>query len=338
MESLKKILITGGAGFIGVNLIKLILREYPDYHVVNYDLLTYAGNLVSLADIENDPRYTFVKGDVSDSDAVNAAMDGCWGVLHLAAESHVDRSILDATPFLNTNVIGTMVMLEATRKHGIERYIQISTDEVYGSLKPEDPAFTETNRLFPNSPYSASKAGADLLVRSYFKTYDLPVIITRCSNNYGPYMFPEKLIPLLINNALHDKPIPVYGDGRQIRDWLYVEDHCRAIMTTLENGQPGEMYNIGGNNEIMNIDLVKTLLRELNKPESLIEFVKDRPGHDRRYAIDSSKIKNELGWEPQYKLEDAMQKTVTWYLNNKEWIDSVISGEYMEYYSKQYGN
>ncbi|MCF7810639.1 dTDP-glucose 4,6-dehydratase [bacterium] len=337
MKDLKKILVTGGAGFIGVNLIKLILRDYPDYHVINFDALTYAGNLVSLADVENNPRYTFIKGDVANREAVNNAIEGCWGVLHLAAESHVDRSILDAAPFLNTNVIGTMTILDAMRKHNLKRYVQVSTDEVYGALKPDDPEFSETNRLLPNSPYSASKAGADLLVRSYFKTYDLPVIITRCSNNYGPYQFPEKLIPLLISNALQDKPIPVYGDGCQIRDWLYVEDHCRALMTVFEKGMPGEIYNIGGNNEIMNLDLVKTLLRQIGKPESLIESVKDRPGHDRRYAINSSRIKNELGWEPQYKLEDAMQKTVAWYLENDDWIDSVISGDYMEYYNKQYG-
>ncbi len=338
MEKIRRIMITGGAGFIGSNLVKYILREYPAYHVVNFDLLTYAGNLLSLSDVEDHPHYTFIRGDVSDPTAVNTAMDGCWGVLHLAAETHVDRSILDATPFLQTNLIGTHVMIEAAKQHEVERFVQVSTDEVYGSLKPDDPAFTEDNRLKPNNPYAASKAGADLLVRTYVKTHGLPAVITRCSNNYGPYHFPEKLIPLLVRNALKDKPIPVYGDGRQVRDWLYVEDHCRAIITTLEKGLPGEIYNIGGNNEVMNIDLVKMLLKELGKPESLIEFVKDRPGHDRRYAIDSSKIKAELGWEPKYLICDAMPETVQWYMENEEWIEGVISGEYMEYYSKQYGN
>ena len=271
---LKRLMVTGGAGFIGSNLVKLILREYPDYFVINYDLLTYAGNLVSLADVEDHPRYMFIRGDTADRDNVIQAMEGCWGVLHLAAETHVDRSILDAGPFMRTNVIGSQVMLDAARHHHVERFIQVSTDEVYGSLKPEDPPFTENNRLKPNNPYAASKAAADLLVRVYAKTYDMPALITRCSNNYGPYMFPEKLIPLLIHNALEDKPIPVYGDGQQVRDWLYVEDHCRAIMTVLEKGLPGEIYNIGGNNELVNLDLIKMLLAELGKPESLISFVK----------------------------------------------------------------
>lgn len=338
MKNVRRIFITGGAGFIGSNLVKYILREYPDYYVINFDFLTYAGNLLSLADVEDHPRYKFVKGDIADSEAVNAAMDGCWGVLNLAAESHVDRSILDATPFLKTNLIGTHVLLEAAKRHKIERFVQISTDEVYGSLNPDDPPFTEQNRLIPNSPYSASKAGADLMVRAYIKTHNLPAIITRCSNNYGAYQFPEKLIPLLIRNTLQDKPIPVYGDGRQIRDWIYVLDHCRGIMTVLEKGKIGEIYNIGGNNEIMNIDLIKTLLKELEKPESLIEFVKDRPAHDRRYAMNSTKIKNELGWQPEYQLSDALHETVQWYLDNEDWIKTVVSGEYMEYYEKQYGS
>lgn len=335
---MRRVMVTGGAGFIGSNLVKLILREHPDIHVLNFDLLTYAGNLVSLSDVEDNPRYSFVRGDVSDLQAVKKAMEGCWAVLHLAAESHVDRSILDAGPFLNTNVIGTQVMLDAARFHKIERFIQISTDEVYGSLKPDDPAFTEQNRLKPNSPYSASKAAADLLVRAYEKTYDMHAVITRCSNNYGPYQFPEKLIPLLINNAMKDKPIPVYGDGQQVRDWLFVEDHCRAIITVMEKGVSGEIYNIGGNCEVVNLELVKMLLDELGKPESLITFVKDRPAHDRRYAMNIDKITGELGWKPEHTLSQALPKTVKWYLDNEEWIGCVLSGEYMEYYKKQYGD
>ncbi len=335
---LKRIMVTGGAGFIGSNLVKLILKEHPEYSVVNYDLLTYAGNLVSLKDVEDHPRYRFVRGDVSNLHDVKQAMDGCWGVLHLAAESHVDRSILDSGPFLQTNLIGTQVMLEAARHHRIKRFIQVSTDEVYGSLDPDDPPFTERNQLTPNSPYSASKAGADLLVRAYVKTYGLPAVITRCSNNYGPYQFPEKLIPLLIRNAMNDQPIPVYGDGKQIRDWLYVEDHCRAIMKLLEEGKPGEVYNIGGNCEVVNLDLVKMVLAELGKPQSLIKFVKDRPGHDRRYAMDTGKITAEIGWKPEYSLSQALPKTVKWYQDNAQWVQSVVSGEYRDYYRKQYGD
>ncbi|NQT34825.1 dTDP-glucose 4,6-dehydratase [bacterium] len=335
---MRRVMLTGGAGFIGSNLVKLILKEHPDIHVVNYDLLTYAGNLVSLSDVEDNPQYSFVRGDVSDLQTVKKAMEGCWAVLHLAAESHVDRSILDAGPFLNTNVIGTQVMLDAARFHKVERFVQISTDEVYGSLKPDDPAFTEQNRLKPNSPYSASKAAADLLVRAYEKTYGMHAVITRCSNNYGPYQFPEKLIPLLINNAMKDKPIPVYGDGQQVRDWLYVEDHCRAIITIMEKGVSGEIYNIGGNCEVVNLELVKMLLAELGKPESLITFVKDRPAHDRRYAMNIDKITRELGWKPEHTLSHALPKTVKWYLDSEEWVGSVLSGEYKEYYKKQYGD
>lgn len=336
MADYRKILVTGGAGFIGCNLVRMILNDKPDWEVVNLDLLTYAGNLASLSDVEENPRYKFIRGDVADADAVNRAMEGCRGVLHLAAESHVDRSIEDPGPFLKTNIIGTRVMLDAARKYNVERFVQVSTDEVYGSLEPEDPAFTERNHLLPNSPYSASKASADLLGRAYYKTFELPVVITRCSNNYGPYQFPEKLIPLLIRNALADKPIPVYGDGQQVRDWIYVDDHCRALVAVLENGVPGETYNIGGNNEIANLDLVKLLLRELRKPESLITFVKDRPGHDRRYAINDAKIKQQLGWEPQFSFKKAIPETVRWYLDNNKWVESVITGEYMEYYERQY--
>ncbi len=335
---MKKILVTGGAGFIGVNLVRMIIKERPDWEVINYDKLTYAGNLESLKDIEDDPRYTFIHGDITDSKTVSEVMKDCWGVLHLAAESHVDRSIEDPGPFLNTNVIGTRAMLDAALNNNIERFVQVSTDEVYGSLKPEEPAFTENHPIKPNSPYSASKAAGDLLARAYFVTYGLPVITTRCSNNYGPCQFPEKLIPLLINNALNDKAIPVYGDGMQVRDWIFVEDHCRGLIEVLEQGKPGEIYNMGGNCEMHNIDLVKLLLKELGKPESLITFVKDRLGHDRRYAMNSQKIKEELGWEPKWSFEKAIKATVTWYGTNLSWVKSVISGEYMEYYKRQYEN
>ncbi len=333
---MKKIMITGGAGFIGVNLIRYILAEKPDWQIINFDTLTYAGNLASLAGVENNPHYTFVKGDVTDSKAVNKAMEGCWGVMHLAAESHVDRSIDDPGPFLTTNVIGTQKLLDAARRHNVSKYLQVSTDEVYGSLASDDPPFTEKNHLDPNSPYSSSKASGDLLARAYYATYKLPVVISRCSNNYGPYQFPEKLIPLLINNAMQDKEIPVYGDGMQVRDWIYVTDHCRGLIDIFEKGRSGEVYNLGGNCEMCNLDLVKLVLKELKKSESLITFVKDRPGHDRRYAMDNSKIQSELGWEPQFQFEDAIRMTVKWYLNNKVWIDQVVSGDYLEYYKRQY--
>jgi dTDP-glucose 4,6-dehydratase len=331
-------MVTGGAGFIGSNLVRLLLHERPDWEIVNFDALTYAGNLASLTDVADNPRYHFILGNVADSKAVTAAMEGCWGVLHLAAETHVDRSILDPGPFLRTNVVGTQVMLDAARFHKVERFVQVSTDEVYGSLKTNDPAFTETNPLKPNSPYAASKASADLLVRAYVKTYILPAVITRCSNNYGPFQFPEKLIPLLINNALQDKPIPVYGDGMQVRDWIYVEDHCRALLEVLERGRVSETYNIGGRSEMTNLELVKQVLRELGKPESLISFVKDRPGHDRRYAMDTAKIERELGWKSAHSFAGALPKTVNWYINNTEWVKSVTSGEYLAYYQRQYGD
>jgi len=334
--SSRRILVTGGAGFIGVNLIRLILKEKSDWEIVNFDALTYAGNLTSLQDIESNPRYRFIHGDVTDAATVSKAMEGCWGVLHLAAESHVDRSIEDPGPFLNTNVIGTRTMLDAALKHEIKHYVQVSTDEVYGSLKPDEPAFTESSGFFPNSPYSASKASGDLLARAYFVTYGLPVTITKCSNNYGPYQFPEKLIPLLIHNALKDEPIPVYGDGMQIRDWIYVEDHCRGLVEVLENGRPGDVYNLGGNCEMPNLDLIKLILNELGKPESLITFVKDRLGHDRRYAMNCSKIERELGWKPRHRFNGAIRDTIRWYKANTEWVDAVISGEYLEYYKRQY--
>jgi len=333
-----RVMVTGGAGFIGSNLIRLILRERPDWQVVNYDLLTYAGNLASLSGIEGHPGYRFVRGDVCDPAAVGAAIEGCQAVLHLAAESHVDRSILDPGPFPRTNVLGTQVMLDAARHHQVARFVQVSTDEVYGSLLPDEPAFTEALPLEPSSPYSASKAGADLLALAYFHTYGFPVSVTRCSNNYGACQFPEKLIPLLIRNALNDQPIPVYGDGLQVRDWIYVEDHCRALITVLELGKAGEVYNIGGRAEMRNLDLVKLVLRFLEKPESLITFVKDRAGHDRRYAMDNRKIESELAWRPAHTFEEALPKTIEWYLSHSDWINSVVSGEYIEYYRRQYGD
>lgn len=333
-----RVMITGGAGFIGSNLVRYILQHCPDWEVVNYDLLTYAGNLISLKDVENNPRYRFVRGDVGDEEGVKRAMEGCRLVFHLAAESHVDRSILDATPFVRTNVMGTQVMMEVARELGVERFIQVSTDEVYGTLGPEDPPFTEDHPLKPNSPYSASKAGADLLVRAYVRTYEFPAIITRCSNNYGPYQFPEKLIPLVIRNARSNLPIPVYGDGRQVRDWIFVEDHCEALLAVAEKGRVGEVYNIGGHCEMENINLVRLILQELGKPESLIHFVKDRPAHDRRYAMDTSKIERELGWTPRHSFHQSIKRTIRWYEENQEWVDLVTSGAYREYYQRQYGD
>lgn len=335
---MKKILVTGGAGFIGSNFIKYMLDKYPDYKIINLDLLTYAGNLENLAEVENHPHYTFVKGDICDGSLVNQLVsEGVNYIINFAAESHVDRSIEDPGVFIRTNVMGTQILLDAALKNNIDKFVQISTDEVYGSLG-ETGYFTEETPLAPNSPYSASKAGADMLVRAYHETFKLPVNITRCSNNYGPYQFPEKLIPLIIANAQEDKEIPVYGDGLNIRDWLHVKDHCSAIDAVLHRGKPGEVYNIGGHNEKKNIEIVKTILETLNKPESLIKFVKDRPGHDRRYAIDATKIKRELGWEPSYSFAKGIKETIYWYLENKEWLDKVRKGEYREYYLRVYGN
>jgi len=331
-----KILVTGGAGFIGSNFIRYMIKNY-DYKIINLDKLTYAGNLENLKGIENHPNYRFIKGDIADRQLVDEIFkEGIDFVVNFAAESHVDRSIEDPEIFLKTNVMGTQVLLDASKKYGTKKFIQISTDEVYGSLD-NGGYFTEETPLSPNSPYSASKASADLLVRAYYKTYGLPVNITRCSNNYGPYQFPEKLIPLMIINALSDRELPVYGDGLNIRDWLYVEDHVRAIDMVLHRGRIGEVYNIGGNNERANIEVVKLILKELGKPESLINFVKDRPGHDRRYAIDATKIKKELGWEPKVKFEDGIKMTIKWYIENKDWWQNIISGEYKEYYKRMYG-
>ncbi len=337
MTNSKTILITGGAGFIGSNFIHYMLKTHPAYKLINVDLLTYAGNLENLKAVENDPRYTFVKADIADKHAMenifkNNKVD--W-IVNFAAESHVDRSIHDAAAFITTNVGGTQVLLDMAKKYGISRFHQVSTDEVYGSLGPTG-LFTETTPLAPNSPYSASKAGADMLCRAYHETFKLPVTITRCSNNYGPYHFPEKLIPLMITNALEGKKLPVYGDGKNVRDWLQVSDHCSAIDTVLHRGTVGEVYNIGGKNEWMNIDIVKLILKELGKPESLIEYVTDRLGHDRRYAIDPTKIEKELGWRPAYTFEKGIKETIDWYLNNKEWWQKIKSGAYLSYYEKQY--
>ena len=332
-----KILITGGAGFIGSNFVKYMLNQHKDYEIVNLDALTYCGNLENLSDIEDNPNYTFVKGDIRDKSVVDDLVKDSDYVINFAAESHVDRSIEDPEIFIKSNVLGTQVLLNAAKEYGVEKYIQISTDEVYGTLGKEG-YFTETTPLQPNSPYSASKAGGDLITRAYFETFDLPINITRCSNNYGPYQFPEKLIPLMISNTLEDKKLPIYGDGKNIRDWLHVYDHCSAIDLVLHEGKIGEVYNIGGNNEKQNIDIVKLILNELDKDESLIEFVTDRLGHDRRYAIDSSKIQEQLGWKPKYTFEMGIKETIQWYLDNQEWINQVKSGDYQKYYEKMYLN
>ena len=334
---MKNILVTGGAGFIGSNFIRYLLQRHSTYRVINFDLLTYAGNLENLEGADLSPRYVFVKADICDRESVDKVFreHAVDAVVHFAAESHVDRSILGPSVFVHTNVLGTSTLLDATRQFGVERFVHVSTDEVYGSLGAAGK-FTEATSLHPNSPYSASKASSDLLALAYFHTYHTPVIVTRCSNNYGPYQFPEKLIPLMIANALNDKPLPVYGDGLNVRDWLYVEDHCSALDTVLHKGKEGEVYNIGGNNEKKNIEIVKLILQELEKPESLITFVKDRVGHDRRYAIDASKLKNELGWEPTHTFERGIHETIHWYLSHKEWWQRILSGEYQQYYSKQY--
>ncbi|TMV50790.1 dTDP-glucose 4,6-dehydratase [Paenibacillus mesophilus] len=333
-----KLLVTGGAGFIGSNFVHYMLNRYPSYELMNLDALTYAGNLENLTAVENNSKYTFVKGDIANQALVNGLFEkGIDAVIHFAAESHVDRSILEPDVFVKTNVLGTQVLLEAAKKYGVQKFVHVSTDEVYGTLG-ETGLFTEETPLAPNSPYSASKAGSDLLVRAYHETFGLPVNITRCSNNYGPYQFPEKLIPLIIANALADKPLPVYGDGLNIRDWLYVEDHCSAIDLVLHKGVNGEVYNIGGNNERTNIHIVQTILRELGKPESLIQYVKDRPGHDRRYGIDAAKISTELGWKPVHHFETGIHETIRWYLDNQSWWKRIQSGEYQQYFAQQYGS
>ncbi len=331
------VLVTGGCGFIGSNFVRYMLRNY-DYKIINVDKLTYAGNLENLSDTSDYPNYEFVRGDIADKDMIEGLVSkGVDAIINFAAESHVDRSIEDPRIFIETNVLGTQVQLEAARKYGILRFVQISTDEVYGSLGPRG-SFKETSPLAPNSPYSASKTAADLLVRAYHKTYGLATIITRCSNNYGPYQFPEKLIPLMISNALEDKPLPVYGDGMNVRDWIYVEDHCRAIALVMHRGREGEVYNIGSNNELPNIEIVKIILKRLNKPESLIKFVEDRPGHDRRYAIDSAKLRNEMGWDTVYPFEEGIDLTMRWYVEHQNWWEKIKSGEYLSYYEEMYGH
>ena len=336
---MKNILITGGAGFIGSNFINHVLNERDDYNVVNLDKLTYAGNLENLKLTEAKKNYHFIKGDIANSDLVNYIFEKhqIKFVINFAAESHVDRSILGSEIFYRTNVIGTNVLLETARRYEVEKFIQISTDEVYGSLGLEG-LFTEKTPLSPNSPYSSSKAAADMMALSFHHTYGMPVVITRCSNNYGQYQFPEKLIPLMIINALNNKKLPVYGDGMNVRDWIYVIDHNKAIDIVFEKGKVGEVYNIGANNEMQNIEIVKLILKHLKKSEDLVEFVKDRPGHDRRYAIDTTKIKMELKWKPEYTFESAIQDTIEWYIKNRNWWESVISGEYQNYYNLQYKN
>lgn len=330
-----KILITGGAGFIGSNFIKYMVNKYPNYDFINLDSLTYCGNLENLEDVESNENYTFIKGNITDKELVNNLTKDVDYIVNFAAESHVDRSIKCPEIFIQSNVLGTQVLLNAAKENKISKYIQISTDEVYGTLG-KNGYFTEKTPLQPNSPYSASKASADLMVRAYNKTFDLPINITRCSNNYGPYQFPEKLIPLMISNALENKKLPIYGDGKNIRDWLHVYDHCTGIDLVLHEGKLGEIYNIGGNNEKQNIEIVKLILNYLNKDESLIEFIEDRLGHDRRYAIDSTKIQEELGWKPKYTFETGIKETINWYLDNLDWMEKIKTGEYQEYYKKMY--
>ncbi|MFZ7131015.1 MAG: dTDP-glucose 4,6-dehydratase [Eubacteriales bacterium] len=348
---MKTILVTGGAGFIGSNFVKLMLEEHSEYKIINIDALTYAGNLENLKDIDGNANYEFIKVDIRDREKIEEIFknNDIDSVVNFAAESHVDRSIEEPEVFLTTNIIGTQVLLDTAKKYwkvnpkdkyckeyqpGV-KFLQVSTDEVYGALG-ETGMFVETMPLMPNSPYSSSKASADMIVRAYNETFGMPVNITRCSNNYGPYQFPEKLIPLMINNCLNEKDLPVYGDGMQVRDWLHVSDHCSAIDTVLHKGKDGEVYNIGGNNEKANIEIVKLIIGTLGKSENLIKYVKDRPGHDRRYAIDNTKITTELGWEPAYTFEKGMKETIQWYLENTKWIENIISGDYANYYDKMY--
>lgn len=328
------LLITGGAGFIGSNFIRYILNKYPDYKVINLDVLDYAGNLENLRDVKNNPNYAFVKGDICDKRIVDELVSRRpEAIISFAAKSHVDRSIMEPDDFIKTDMLGTQTLLEAAKKYSIQKFVQISTDEVYGSI--EKGSFTEESPLQPNSPYSSSKAGADLMVRAYAQTFGLPVLITRSSNNFGGWQFPEKLIPLFVTNLLEDKKVPIYGDGQQVRDWLYVLDNCEGIDYVLHHGQIGEIYNIGSSNEKTNLEITKIILDQLGKDESCIEYVKDRPGHDRRYSLDSTKLRN-LGWQARYEFEEAMAKTVQWYKDNFQWWQPLKSGEYLEYYKKQY--
>ena len=370
MEFKRNIIVTGGAGFIGSHVVRLFVNKYPEYHIINLDKLTYAGNLANLKDIEDKENYTFVKADICDYETVKALMAkyNVDGIIHLAAESHVDRSIKDPFTFAHTNVIGTLTLLQAAKEYweslpeGYEgkRFYHISTDEVYGALELTNPEgiespfttkassehhhaygskfFTEETKYNPHSPYSASKASSDHFVRAFHDTYGMPTIVTNCSNNYGPYQFPEKLIPLFINNIRHKKPLPVYGKGENVRDWLHVSDHCEAIDLIIHNGRVGEVYNVGGHNERTNLEVVKTILKALNKPESLIKFVTDRPGHDRRYAIDPTKLETELGWKPKYNFDTGIQQTIQWYLDNEDWWKHILSGEYSNYFDNMYGD
>ena len=336
-SSSMKLFVTGGAGFIGSNFIRHVLGIGRDFAVVNYDKLTYAGNLTNLESVASNPNYQFVKGDICDAAFVEGAMRGCDAVIHFAAESHVDRSIYEPAPVIQTNVTGTFVLLEAARKVSVSRFVHVSTDEVYGDI-PADTFADETFPLQPSSPYSASKAASDLLVRSYVRTYKFPAVLTRSSNNYGPYQFPEKFVPLMITNALSDKALPVYGDGKQQRDWLHVEDNCRGILSVLEKGKIGEVYNIGGLDLEENLTLVRRILNLIGKPENLVSYVQDRPGHDRRYALNCKKIETELGWRPAISLEDGVRGTIDWYMNQGPWLAGVRSREYLSYYEKYYEN
>jgi dTDP-glucose 4,6-dehydratase len=332
-----KILVTGGAGFIGSSFVRYVLRVRKDVHLVNYDALTYAGNLKNVAEVADDPRYAFVRGDIADVSQVNSVFENHQfdAVVNFAAETHVDRSIFDSAPFVRTNVEGTRCLLEACRKYRVSKYVQISTDEVYGSLGPTG-SFCETTPIDPSSPYSASKAAADLLVLSYYRTYDLPVVITRCSNNYGPYQFPEKLIPVLITNAMEDRPLPIYGDGLNVREWIFADEHSRAVLMALERGTPGQVYNIGSGHEKTNLDVVRSVLQVLGKPESLIQFVKDRPGHDRRYSIDCSKIQREWAWSSEIDFSAGLAATVAWYRDNQDWVRDIRDASYLSYYDQMY--
>jgi dTDP-glucose 4,6-dehydratase len=335
----KTLLVTGGCGFIGSNFIHYMLKQYPTYRIINLDKLTYCGNLDNLCEVVGQPNFAFVKGDIADREKVREVLhdEGIDCIVNFAAESHVDRSIEDPDLFLRTNVLGTQVLLEGARETHVPLFIQISTDEVYGSLGPTGE-FTEVTSLKPNSPYAASKTAADLMVRAYIKTYGINAIVTRCSNNYGPYQFPEKLLPLMISNAMEDRELPVYGDGLNVRDWIYVEDHCQAIDVIMHRGTSGEIYNIGGASERTNLEVVGTILKVLGKPESLVRFVKDRPGHDRRYAMNFSKLRKKLGWEPKVTFEEGIKKTITWYVEHQDWWQRIKTGEYLEYYERMYGN
>ncbi|HWO89765.1 MAG TPA: dTDP-glucose 4,6-dehydratase [Gemmatimonadales bacterium] len=331
-----KLLVTGGLGFIGSNFIRLVLRERPEWSVTNLDLVTYAGNPANLRDLDSDPRYCFVKGDIADGVAVSKAIEGCDAVVNFAAESHVDRSIMSAAPFVRTNVTGTLVLLEAVREHG-GRLVHVSTDEVYGTLGPGDPPFTERTPLDPTSPYAASKAAADLLVLAFAKTHGIDAVITRCCNNYGPYQFPEKLIPLMITNAIEGKRLPVYGDGRQVRDWIHVEDHASGVLAALERGRPGAVYNFGSRAERYNLDVVHRIVELVGADPGLVEHVKDRPAHDRRYAIDPSLAERELGWRPARSFDEGLEQTVRWFQDNREWWSAVKDGSYQRFYQEWYG-